>query len=378
METKQQLSETKNEVLDLKRKNKDLKDKIYKVQLENRDKIHTIKQLTTELELAKQQAVELTIELAKKDSDIESITRHRDRLRNKVSNLTGELRNFRLEKKAKESSKVKQLQDELESKDKQIRHLRRTRNNVVEVAPKLSYSDLLESVLTHVAVHNVAKTKSFMADLTRKIDSLTNQKAAATKAKSPYTEEKFGFLTHIQGTLTFYDLEGVSYVIDKIVSPQTRLLIQMPCKAYINPATLGAEIVAIYTDMAQKEKEVFKAKPKEKEMAKEDEEEKEVTQTFSKDIEVLVIGAKNKEKYLSTLKELGVTPIWFNPFEGSLHRLDGYISHADIVLACKEHISHSTLSHLDLESPKTVLLTQGSAKYVRATTRLLIRSLNLG
>lgn len=204
--------------------------------------------------------------------------------------------------------------------------------------------------------------------------SISELRSVSIKDKPKNRMSRHYSKKHIFGTineeLKFLDYNGKEYNISEFVHGDVSNYIDYPCKAYLFKNNSVA-IDKVYTknkSMFKVDKKAIKNKEKTKRRCK---------PAYDKELNVLVVGSYNKEKYCTAISSYGLRYTWFDSFVNSPARLKDLYKSCDIAILLKDHMSHSVLGIIDTNNSNVAILGKDTESSVVSTMNYLINKNNL-
>lgn len=299
--------------------------------------------------------------------EVEILKKENYKLKEKLDSIQNNDLNKELASIKSENFKLKQSNSSLNGKlkiaIKQIQNYQQIRNGVVEsnIIKKYQHNikekeNELENIkakyISATATINILNNKM----LSRKKNNI-KEKADKYKVKTVQEiadvniEENiiFGFLSLNKDLeLIFIDLNNKRYsVINKISNEDKNKYIGMPTRVIeLGEKTVKLDYVYYNLVTGSKVKAINKDKPFKVRAKNNKEKEVHVLKDEFKNKKILIVGSKNKDKYVSAFKSSGADILWYDSFSDNESRLEDMSLASDIVLVCTSHVSHSTMYKL--------------------------------
>ncbi len=186
------------------------------------------------------------------------------------------------------------------------------------------------------------------------------------KSNNGSVEVVMGYILYSHEQHWFASLNGQAYRLD-ISSEELGATDDLPASAVINDGK--ARIKTIYpieynNDFPGPNPTVNRSR-KHKELNSDDIHE-------FQGIKILIVGSRNKEKYLKALSDLGAKVTWHNPYEDGENALMGKLSSANVVILCQRHIPHGILDIADITDPRVELVSRDNVTVIIARIRFVL------
>lgn len=266
----------------------------------------------------------------------------------------------------------------ISAKEKEINRLNKINENLLkEVNVQNSVELNIENCIKYLRDKLNFKTINKYDDIYSIIRRL-NKLNAILSSKKTIKEEKRARKNTVIGIINqecvFLDYEGNSYDIKETPFDSIQSRFDYPVKARINDDNTVSilyayEQVKHMSNKAQENKLVKSKTTKQEQVS--------TKEIYDKKLNVLLVGTNNKMLYCNTVSEYGLTYSWFDPFEQNPARLNDFYKSCDIAILFKDHMSHAVLDNLDANSDNVMILSNDTARKVRATIRYLISKNNL-
>lgn len=330
------LSEEKN-------KNKELEEKLKELQkkIEEKEKLVSNQEQKIESQRKKIASVHDTIQKDRKQKQ-EII-----RLKGIRKNLIEETKSLRLKVKNQpktEDSFKQKYEKEKEIKENVIKELRHYKSIVNKQTPKTEIQKSIQILTEQLTIDTVSEYlvngKIPFGPLTERISKILKLKMNYNQVKTK--EYLYGYTIKTKEGWFFVDL---NYDLHPIVGNKEgylgfyQLKNELPTKA----ERMENGTIAVLRQYKPEEKYIKETSVKSKKVR--EKEEKQEYVNFG-NYTVLIVGSRNKAKYVERLKKHGLDVIWHDAYEENEKRIDDKVAKADVVIVCTSHTSHSAIDHI--------------------------------
>ena len=198
-----------------------------------------------------------------------------------------------------------------------------------------------------------------------KINKLRNEASSHRRrqTKIDYIPQRslYGYLIKKDDCFYFSSIQGEVFPIDSCKIKLKRDFIEdKPSKVSIKNGY--ARIESIYEDIDIEQKLGKKGKyydHNKNSLAQMDKEIEKIK--FNHPFKILIVGSRNKEKYVTKLESYGLDVTWHDSYEDHESKLKLRFVDADVVIICTSHVSHGTIWAIDKLDKRVELLERDNS-----------------
>lgn len=347
-----EIKKQKKELLKLKKENEKIKKARFSY-------IEISKKKDSEIDKYKKQ-------LDMKIKEIESLKEENRKLQNEVKILTNVDISQELKVIKAENNKLKQhiscLSGNLKALNKQVQNYQQMRSGEIESLTLRKYKNRLTekeneienlkskyiSATATVNILNIKMLKKKEKYIYKKSEKYNKSRIEASRSNDVIVDDKtlFGFISVNKDLeLIFIDINNKRYSIENQFNIEDKnKYIGMPARGIKKEDNI-IKLDYVYYNLVEGSKVRAVNKEKSFKIRKK----KSIVSVLENEFygkQILIMGSKNKDKYISAFKNSGAKIIWYDSFSDNESRIEDYANSSDIVIVCTSHISHGAMYKL--------------------------------
>lgn len=353
------LKALRNEIKKYKKEIQNLKKENEKIKKTRFSYIEICKEKDSEINEYKKQ-------LAIKIKEIESLREENVSLQNEVKMLINIDVNQELKSVKAENHKLKHhvscLSGNLKAANKQVQNYQQMRSGEIESSTLKKYRNRLNekeneidnlkskyiSATATINILNVKMLKKKEEYIYKKSEKYKKNRLIDSNCSNNMDDDNilFGFISLNKNLeLIFIDINNKRYPIENQFNiGDKNKYIGMPARVVKNEENT-VKLDYVYYNLVEGSKVRAVNKEKSFKIRKK----KPLVSVLENEFngkKILIMGSRNKDKYISAFKDSGAKVLWYDSFSDNESRIEDFTSSSDIVIVCTSHISHGAMYKL--------------------------------